>query len=130
MAMSGNGSASLFLLGWMAVMAAMMALATPSLTLLYRTIVLKHLSRVRARTGHLVCSQATLYSGLPPAYQFTPTLCSPRPGGVGGGTASFTSRRWHLPVHAAKAHLPRMLQQPPPLGLHVEWKAWLCRVIL
>ncbi len=49
--MGGNGSASLFLLGWTAVMVAIMALATPSLTLLYRTIALKRLSRVRARTG-------------------------------------------------------------------------------
>lgn len=51
MATGGNGSASLFLLGWTVVMVAMMTLATPSLTLLYRTIALKRLSRVRARTG-------------------------------------------------------------------------------
>ncbi len=51
MAMGGIGGAGLFLLGWTAMMVAMMIPATLPLILLYRTIARKRLSLARARVG-------------------------------------------------------------------------------
>jgi len=51
MAMGGIGGASMFLLGWTAMMVAMMIPATLPLILLYRTIARKRLSPARARVG-------------------------------------------------------------------------------
>jgi predicted metal-binding membrane protein len=51
MAMGGIGGASLFLLAWTAMMAAMMIPATLPLILLYRTIARKRLSPAQARVG-------------------------------------------------------------------------------
>jgi predicted metal-binding membrane protein len=51
MAMGGIGGASLFLVGWTAMMVAMMIPATLALILLYRTIARKRLSLARARVG-------------------------------------------------------------------------------
>jgi predicted metal-binding membrane protein len=51
MAMGGIGGAGLFLLGWTAMMAAMMIPATLPLILLYRTIARKRLSPARAHVG-------------------------------------------------------------------------------
>jgi hypothetical protein len=112
MAMGSIGGAALSLSGWTAMMVAMMVPATLPLILLYHTIARNCLSLVRARVGMvtlLVGYIAVWAAAGLPVYAYA--LFAEGAGSL--ATVFFAPRgRGHVPVHAAKAHVPRPLQQP------------------